>query len=111
MPAPFRINLGGEGEVPGVLNQQGPWVLDPAWRSSRDGKTLQELVADGHQFIICDNLSLPFPADSVDEVFTNSVPVDQTTHLGPGVQSTEIYRILKSGGHWVHDGSIRFTKP
>ena len=35
----FRINLGGEGEVSGVFNQQPLWfltdVLDPTWRSSR----------------------------------------------------------------------------
>ena len=53
-----RVNLGGEEEEPGVLNQQGPWVLDPNWRSSRDGKTLQELEADGHQFLICTTLGV-----------------------------------------------------
>jgi hypothetical protein len=25
--SPYRINLGGEGEVRGVLNQQGRWVF------------------------------------------------------------------------------------
>ena len=46
----LALNLGGEGEIPGVINQQGPWALSPNWRSSRAGKTLQELVADGHVF-------------------------------------------------------------
>jgi hypothetical protein len=112
MPNPLvRVNLGGEGEVPGVINQQGPWVLGPTWRSSRDGKTLQELLADGHVFVIADNLHLPFPDDSVDEVLTNSVPIDTIGQHGPGVQSSEIRRILKSGGTWLNDGIVSLVKP
>lgn len=107
----MRVNLGGEGEVPVVLNQQGHWVLDPAWRSSRYGQTLQELIADGHQFIIADNMHLPFAGDSMDQVITNSVPIDLMTHLGPGVQSNEIQRILKSGGRWIRDGTVWYVKP
>lgn len=94
------VNLGGEGEVPGVLNQQGPWVLHPGWRSSRAAETLAQLIAAGHQFIIADNTHLPFP-----------VPIDITTHLGPGVQSTEILRILKSGGRWIRNGQVFYVKP
>jgi hypothetical protein len=97
--------------VPGVINQQGPWVLNPAWRSSRDGKTLADLLAQGHTFLIADNRTLPFASDSVDEVITNAVPIDQTTYLGPGVQSSEVVRILKPGGNWIHDGAIVYTKP
>jgi hypothetical protein len=108
---PLRVNLGGEGEVPGVINQQGPWILDPAWRSSRTGKTLTELLAQGHVFVIADNRYLPFPSDSLDEVITNFVPIDQVTHLGPGVQSSEIHRILKPGGFWINNGAIVYTKP
>lgn len=112
MPAPWRINLGGEGEVPGVLNQQGRWVMLPGWRSSGTSETLAELVRNGHQFLIADNVNLPLPSDSFDEVITNSIPpVDTITHLGPTVQSSEIHRILKSGSHWIDDGSIRWTKP
>lgn len=110
MNQPLRVNLGGEGEVPGVINQQGPWALDPAWGSSRDGKTLQELQAAGHQFVIADNKHLPFASGSVDEVITNSVPIDVDTWLGPSVQSSEILRILKPGGKWTHDGLTRFTQ-
>lgn len=106
-----QVNLGGEGEVSGVLNQQGPWVLDPAWRSSRHGKTLQDLQAGGHQFVIADNTQLPSADGSVDEVFTNSVPIDSVTHLGPGVQSSEILRILKQGGRWIRDGLVAYVKP
>src|SRR5947209_14150245 len=92
MTGQFVINLGGEGEIPGVLNQQPPSALLPTWFSAQDGKTLLQLVADGHQFIICRNENLPFPGDSVDVVYTNGVPLDITTRFGPGVQSSEIRR-------------------
>ncbi|MCI0703426.1 MAG: class I SAM-dependent methyltransferase [Planctomycetia bacterium] len=107
----FVINLGGEGEIADVINQQGPWALDPNWRSSRQGKTLQELVKDGHDFLIAPNDRLPLPDNSVDRVYTDSVPIDVTTWLGPGVQSSEIRRILKSGGEWIRDGTLYYTKP
>src|SRR4051812_29661152 len=94
---PYRVNLGGEGETPGVLNQQGPWVLLPGWASSQTSQTLDQLAAFGHEFPICDNLTIPLPDGCADEVFTNSVPVDINPLLGPGVQSSEIRRILKSG--------------
>lgn len=110
---PCRINLGGEGEVPGVLNQQGRWVvLQPGWRSSQTNQTFEDLIRAGHQFLIAENNSLPLPDNSFDEVLTNNVPpVDSVTWLGPTVQSAEISRILKSGGRWIHNGSLRFTKP
>jgi ubiquinone/menaquinone biosynthesis C-methylase UbiE len=110
MPKPVRINLGGEGEVPGVLNQQPPFALLPSWRSlSR--KTLAQLRADGHQFIIADNTRLPFPNDWLDEVITNAVPIDRVTAYGPGVQSDEVRRILKSGGRWVNNRRLKYVKP
>ena len=105
------LNLGGEGEIPGVINQQGPWVLSPNWFCSRDGRAFQELIADGHVFLICPNIPLPFPDDSVDRVYTNSVQLDMTTPSGPGVQTSEIKRILKPGGEWIHDGEVEWTKP
>jgi hypothetical protein len=110
-PAKVALNLGGEGEIPDVINQQGPWALAPSWRSSRHGKTLQELVNDGHVFLIAPNTPLPFPDNSVDLVYTESVPIDTTTWLGPGVQSSEIMRILKQGGQWIDNGVVRWTKP
>ena len=106
----LAINLGGEGEIPDVINQQGPWALAPAWRSSRDGKTLQELAKD-HVFLIAPNDPLPFPDNTVDVVYTESVPINVTTWLGPGVQSSEIKRILKSGGQWIDNGVVVWTKP
>jgi hypothetical protein len=108
---PFRVNLGGEGEVSGVLNQQGAWVLQPGWRSSRTGESLADLSQAGHAFLICDNIAVALPDESVDEVLTNNVPVDILTWLGPGVQSTEVRRILKSGGRWLHNGTVRYSKP
>jgi hypothetical protein len=110
----IAINLGGEGEIPGVLNQQPPWALNPGWRSTtlgNPGKTIPELEAEGHQFVIAPNDQLSFADDSVDVVYTNGVPIDKATHLGPGVQSSEIRRILKQGGVWIHDGRAVFRKP
>ena len=100
---PFRINLGGEAEVLGVLNQQGRWiVLMSGWRSSQTGQTFEDLVRAGHDFLIADNTALPLPDDVVDEVITNNIPpVDSVTWLGPTVQSSEVRRILKSGGRWI----------
>ena len=108
---PYRVNLGGDGETAGALNQQGPWALQPGWASSRTGQTLDQLASVGHEFLICDNLTIPLPDGCVDEVLTNSVPVDTTTWLGPGVQSSEIRRILKSGGVWNFNGHPHYTKP
>jgi len=99
-----RVNLGGEGEIPGVINQQGPWAKDSSWKSSQQGKTLKELQSEGNQFVISENTRLPFRNNSVDEVITNSVPIDANTWLGPGVQSKEIQRILKPGGTWTNNG-------
>jgi hypothetical protein len=107
----LRVNLGGEGEVQGVLNQNGPWIARPGWVSSRKQQPLWHLVSAGHQFLICDNLSLPIHDNSVDEVITYGVPIDRTTWLGPGVQRSEIERILKPSGRWVHNGRVRYVKP
>lgn len=110
---PFRINLGGEGKVPGVLNQQGRWiVLLAGWQSSQTGQTFEELVRAGHDFLIADNVRLPLPDSVVDEVLTNNIPpADTVTWLGPAVQTSEIQRILKIGGRWIHNGVVRYIKP
>jgi hypothetical protein len=111
MPAIMRVNLGGEGEEPGVLNQQPPFALGPNWFSWRHGgMTLQELEAVGLEFVICDNENLLFGDNSVDVVYTNNVPIDRDTKDGPGVQSSEAWRILKPGGKWVHNGQLIFAK-
>jgi hypothetical protein len=108
----LALNLGGEGEVPGVINQQRPRVLGPNWFRTLDRKTLAEVVAEGHDFLICPNEARPFPDGIVDIVYTNSVPIDTPDlGFGPGVQSSEIRRILKPGGVWVRDGVTYYTKP
>jgi hypothetical protein len=106
----FRVDLGGEGGIPGILNQQPLEAAGPNWFSvSR--KTLVELIRDGHQFLICPNTALALPDGCVDIVYTSGVPVDKMTVMGPEVQSSEIRRILKSGGVWIRDGFLYFTKP
>jgi hypothetical protein len=105
------INLGGEGEIPGVVNQQRPAALSAAWGSSTNGETLEQLAVAGNDFLLCDNTRLPLNDDSVDLVITNSVPIDVVVLGDPGVQSSEIQRVLAPGGRWVHDGAVRFIKP
>jgi RHS repeat-associated protein len=100
------LNLGGEGEVAGAINFQGKWVLDPAWRSSANGQTLRELQAAGNQFVVGSNTAVPFQTGSVPTVITNSVPIDTTTWLGPGVQSSEVWRILAPNGKWINNGVV-----
>lgn len=106
----FAINLGGEGEVADTLNQQPPGAAGPNWKSVH-GLLLVDLIQTGGQYLICPNKALALPDDCVDVVYTNSVPVDQPSTLGPGVQSSEIQRILKSGGVWIRDGVPYYTKP
>jgi Methyltransferase domain len=107
----LRVNLGGEGEVPGVLNQQGPWALLPSWRSADGTKTLANLRAAGHRFVISSNLHLPFTDKSMDVVYTRDVPIDIMSLHGPGVQRSEIKRILKPGGIWIKNNVLEFVKP
>src|SRR5262249_50747072 len=98
------------GEIPGVLNQQPPNAAQPGWFSVA-GKTLTELIAAGHTFLICPNDAIAIPDGCVDVVHTNSVPVDVVTWRGPGVQSSEIRRILKPAGVWIRDGVLYYTNP
>ncbi len=106
----LRLNLGGEGEEPNCINQQ------PEWRdlndiASRSGSPLRVILIGGHPFLFCSNLRLPFPDNSVQEAITNGVPVDRTTLWGPGVQSTEITRVLRPGGTWIDNGVVVHTEP
>ena len=105
------VNLGGEGEVSGVLNQQRPAALSTAWRSCRGGATLQQLAQAQHDFLVCDNTDLAIMDGSVDMVITNDVPIDNVVLGDPGISSREIRRILCSGGRWLHNGEQVFTNP
>lgn len=109
-PTGLRLNLGGEGEEPGFINQQPLW-RDLGSSASRTGQPLRDLVQMGHPFLFCDNTNLPFPDSSVDEIVTNGVPIDRTTPWGPGIPTSEIKRVLKSGGTWTHDGVLKHTEP
>ncbi len=101
--------------VPVILwafRSKGAWVLLPNWRSSGTGESLESLSSAGHNFLICSNLTLALPNDCVDEVITNNLPpCDTITFLGPTVQSSEIQRILKSGGVWTDNGLTSYVKP
>jgi ubiquinone/menaquinone biosynthesis C-methylase UbiE len=97
--------------VPDVLNQQPRGVVRSTWLSSVTGKSFVDLIGDGLDILVCDNTALPFPDDTFDDVITNAVPVDTVSVLGPGVQTSEVQRILKPGGRWVHDGVVVWTKP
>src|SRR4051794_34015439 len=107
---PFVVNLGGEGEQPDILNQQPAWAAEPTWFTTKR-ESLLDLLRRGHTFLLCPNDALTLPDECVDTVFTTSVPVDVTTWRGPGVQSSEIRRILKPGGIWIRDGVPYYTKP
>lgn len=100
----LRLILGGEGEVPNTINQQPEWRewSDPA---SQSGAPLRKALMGGEAFLFCSNLSLPFPDETVDEVVTNNVPIDRPTLWGPGIQSAEIWRVLRPGCEWIHDGT------
>jgi ubiquinone/menaquinone biosynthesis C-methylase UbiE len=89
--------------------QQIPAALDAGWGASRSavaGKSLAELRAMGDSYVVAENTALPFANASIDRVLTNSVPIDVNTFIGPGVQSSEIWRILKPGGDWLHNGEV-----
>jgi hypothetical protein len=107
----FRLNLGGEGEEAGAINQQPPWRAESKAAISRNGQPLLSIATQGEPLLFCDNIQLPFPDDIIDEVLTNSVPLDHDVLGRPGVQTSEIKRVLRKGGTWVHDGIPRFTKP
>jgi len=104
------VNLGGEGEVGGAINQNLPVILDPGWASSASGQSLSDLQAAGNQFVVSSNTELPFATGSVQTVITNSVPVDFDSFLGPGVQSSEVWRILSDEGVWLNNG-VPVTPP
>ena len=109
-PRRLRLNLGGEAEVSGAINQQPEWnhLGIPA---SRTGFTFQSLLQEGNPFLFCENQTLPFPDNSVDEILTNGVPVDRKTFWGPGISTSEIRRVLKSGSRWIDNGIVVYIKP
>jgi hypothetical protein len=109
-PTQFRLNLGGEGEEPDAINQQPEWVTSHRhW--VQVGPNLAPLILAGEPFLFCRNTHLPIPDGIVDLIISNNVPIDFTTWLGPGVQSSEVRRVLRSGGEWHHNGVVIYIKP
>ena len=108
MPQTIRLNLGGEGEEPGIINQQPEWQRTTTAASRVTGQTFGDLLSAGHAMLFCDTAALPFPDDSVAEVVTNNVPIDVPSLGGrPGIPAAEIRRVLSQAGVWRHDGTIR----
>lgn len=107
----FRLNLGGEGEVPDCINQQPPWC-DLNSIISRNSLPYRSLSSIGVPFLFCDNVNLCFPDSTVDSVLTNGVPIDQgVTWLGPSIPSSEIKRVLKPNGTWYDNNLLVYQKP
>ena len=109
-PTDICLNLGGEGEEKDAINQQPEWVATPSiWPTITPAFAQQ--IGQGEAVLFCKNMQLPFPDASVDRIFTNSVPIDQRTWLGPGVQSSEVHRVLRKGGEWLVNGVLVYRKP
>lgn len=95
--------------MPGAINVQPPGALGPMFGGSRpavQGQSLSQLASKGDAYVIAENTNLPFANGSIDRVITNSVPIDKVTPMGPGVQSSEVWRILKPGGEWINNGRL-----
>ena len=70
------MNLGGEGEEPGALNQQP----GRHWFRARvvvraPSRTFGDLADANERFLLCPNTHLALPDDCADVVVTNGVPV------------------------------------
>ena len=115
------VNIGGEGEVPNVINLQLRSALGRNYGRSRPtpsgqpaGRSLAGMLLEGHDFQIYNATKgkLPYATGSVPKVYTNNLPIGTSPggHF-PNVSRAEIIRILKPGGQWVRDGAVYFTKP
>jgi hypothetical protein len=52
------LNIGGEGEVPGAINFQGPWIWGAIYAASATGQTVAQMQAAGNQFVVGSNVAL-----------------------------------------------------
>lgn len=105
----MHLNLGGEGEVAGALNQQPYWAV--AGIVSRTGARMTTMIVSGVDVIFCENASIPLPDGIAARIETNGVPIDVVTVWGQGVQTSEIRRLLRSGGEWFDNGVLAYRKP
>lgn len=90
----IKLVLGGEGEEKGVQVNRAD-VLNPKFKTSRDGTQGLDAVKAGGPVVVCDSDKLPFRTGCADEVSANSVPVDRDTYLGRGYRTDEIKRVKK----------------
>ena len=110
------MNIGGEGEF-GIRGQKVENInlkhvveMD-SFRTSRGSMSWAELVKSSdrqHQsFTVVEDIAhLKGEANSVDLIFTDSVPLDQNTMLGSGPRSKNILKLLSPKGLWIHNGSV-----
>ena len=107
----FVVNLGGEGEVPGALNQQEGPHLDRGRPLARDhARTFGEEIDADAPFLLCPNDALALPDGCADAVVSNGVPIGKTGLRRSGIVPSEIDRILRPGGTWTHDGVPQYRK-
>jgi hypothetical protein len=101
------INLGGEGESPGYVNQNYPGVRAPNYRVARTGQTLHDLInylrGRSEYLVISSNERLPFRSECACEVRTIGTTVDKIDLLSklPGIQSREAMQLIAPGGRYV----------
>ena len=74
----FVVNLGGEGEVPGALNQQDAVCVEPFWHVARTRESFADAVRRGLRFLLCPNDALALPDGCADAVVSNGVPIGKT---------------------------------
>lgn len=98
--APTIVNLGGEGEVAGAVtfSRQGSGEA-----SILHSRTAQRVAVESQQpVVMAEGNNLPFRTGSVDQVWTNNVPVGKGSgYFGPNFDPAEIFRILREGGSWL----------
>jgi hypothetical protein len=104
------LNIGGEGEVPGAINFQGPWILGDGFTfaGAGAGLTPEQLQAAGNQILVGTNDALPFAPGSVDTVITNNVPILEGgfNYMGPTVWPSQIWQVLSPTGQWINNGAV-----
>ncbi len=98
--APTVVNLGGEGEVADAINVQPARI---AGRSDIAVQNAERVAAKSAQpVVLAAGDELPFATGSVDQVWTNNVPIGTGSgYFGPDFDPNEILRILKPGGTWL----------
>lgn len=101
--ARIRLNLGGEGEVPNAINIQPATIGGSSGEAVKNAKKIQESC--GQPVVCATGDKLPFPDNSVDDIFLNNAPLNGVNgYFGPSFTTDEINRILKPDGNFYHNG-------